>query len=80
MFTVHKIIQERRFVALEKNKKYKNKLVKLAILPKDFPLLRRDLHMFNVNNSSQFPDLDGLTRHLEWRYSWFTDEKQSREL
>ena len=76
MFTVHKIMEGKRFVALEKNKKYKNKLVKLSILPKDFPALRKDLHMFNVNYSSQFPDLDGLTKHLEWRYSWFTDEER----
>jgi hypothetical protein len=74
MFTVHKIVDQNRFIALEENKKYSGKLIKLEILPKDFAPLRKDLNMFNVNHSSQFPDLDGLTRHLEWRYSWFTDE------
>lgn len=76
MFTVHKIINKKRFIALEKNAKYKNKLIKLTILPKDFAPLRKDLHIFNVNQSSQFPDLDGLAKHLEWRYSWFADENR----
>jgi hypothetical protein len=75
MFTVHKIVEGTRFVALEKNKNYKGKLVKLRILPADFAQLRKNLQMFNVNHATQFPDLDGLTKHLEWRYSWFTDEK-----
>lgn len=75
MFTVHKIVDQKKFVALEKNRKYKNQLIKLEILPKAFASLRKDLHMFNINYLSQFPDLDGLTKHLEWRYSWFADEK-----
>jgi hypothetical protein len=75
MFTVHKIVDQKRFVALEKNSQYKNQLIKLEILPKSFAPLRKDLDMFNINHLSQFPDLDGLTKHLEWRYSWFADEK-----
>jgi hypothetical protein len=77
MFTVHKIIDKKRFIALEKNNKYKHKLTKFIIPPRNFASLRKDLHMFNINYSSQFPDLDGLSHHLEWRHSWFNDEKQS---
>lgn len=74
LFTAHKIVEKKRFVALEKNKKYMSKLTKLTILPKDFATLRKNLHMFNVNHSSQFPDLDGLAKHLQWRFSWSKDE------
>lgn len=77
VFTAHKVVNGKRFVALETNGKYRRKLCKLRILPKDFAALRKDLNMFNVNHAALFPDLDGLTRHLEWRFSWFDDEARS---
>ena len=77
VFTAHKLLENKRFVALEKNKYHKHKLTKLVIQPENFARLRKDLHMFNVNHMSQFPDLDGLARHLEWRYSWYDDEEHA---
>jgi hypothetical protein len=38
---------------------------RLTQLPKNIASLRKDLDMFHVNHSSQFPDLEGLTKHLE---------------
>jgi hypothetical protein len=74
-FTAHKIIDDTKFIALDRNKNYKKKLVKFIVSPKHFAALRKDLHMFNVNAASQFPDIDGLCTHLEWRYMWYADEK-----
>ena len=75
VFTAHKIVDGKRFIALEKNKTYKDRLFKLKILPNDFAPIRKELQIFGVNAASLFPDLDGLSKHLEWRYSWYRDEK-----
>jgi len=76
VFTVHKIVEEKRCVALEKNKNYRLKLVKLLIPAEKFGPLRKALHIFGINDSSQFPDLDGLCKHLQWR---FFDDAGARE-
>lgn len=76
IFTAHKIMFSKSFVALEKNKVYEDRLFKVEIFPKDFARLRKELQVFNVNAASQYPDLDGLCKHLEWRYFWYPDEKR----
>lgn len=74
IFTVHKIVDNKRFVSIEKNKNYKAKLTKLIIPPNKFAKLRKELHMYNVNASTLFPDIDGLCKHLQWRYTKMADE------
>jgi hypothetical protein len=74
VFTVHKIVSGKRFVPLEKNRDYKNKLEKIVIPPEHFSNIRKDLHIHNINAVSLFPDIDGLCKHLEWRYSKYKDE------
>jgi hypothetical protein len=74
VFTVHKLIDGKRFVALEKNRSYTGKLVKLVISPADFPSLRAELDMLSANAALLFPDLDGLCAHLCWRYTKLEDE------
>ncbi len=74
VFTVHKIVDNKRFVAIEKNKNYKSKLTKLIIPPNKFAKLRKELHMYNVNASTLFPDIDGLCKHLQWRYAKMPNE------
>ena len=66
-FTVHQIIDE--WVALDKNTQYKGKRKKLIIDKKSFSTIRRDLNRLGINHASMFPDLDGLCKHLQWKYT-----------
>lgn len=75
VFTVHKLIDGKRFIPLEENSRYKSKLVKIIIPPSAFPSLRRDLDMLNANAALLFPDLDGLGSYLTWRYTKLKDER-----
>ena len=75
VFTVHRLIdRSSNFIALDKNIRYRKKLMKLIVPPDAFPGIRKDLNMFNVNAASVFPDLDGLCSHLSWRYTKLRDE------
>lgn len=74
VFTVHKLINEERFIPLEKNKLYKEKLIKLRIPPTAFPIMRKELHRLGANAALLQPDLDGLCSHLQWRYTSLADE------
>jgi hypothetical protein len=75
VFTVHKLMSDSgNFVALNKNRRYKKKLMKLIVPPEAFPGIRKDLNMFNTNAALLFPDLDGLCCHLSWRYTKLKDE------
>jgi hypothetical protein len=72
-FTIHRPIGK-ELVALEKHPRYEKKLVKLIVPHSAFPSIRQELHMFNANWKSLFPDLDGLCRHLSWRHTKLEDE------
>lgn len=69
IFTVHRMLKSEGFVALESNARFSERLVKFTIPPPGFSDIRKHLHGCGVNNFSLFPDLDGLCRHLEWRYT-----------
>jgi hypothetical protein len=68
LFTVHKVMKGETLVALEKNAHFTNRLIKFVVSPSSFSLLRKQLNGCGVNYFSLFPDLDGLCKHLEWRY------------
>ena len=79
VFTVHRLQKpgsdkKFKFVPLEKNRNYKNKLVKFVVPPSAFASIRTELNMMNANAALLFPDLDGLCSHLSWRYSKLRDE------
>jgi len=57
-----------RFVKLESNIAYKNRLVRIPIPWGYFKNLREDLMANGVSSLSLFPDLDGLAAHLVRRY------------
>ena len=61
-------------IKFETNKEFKDKLTKVIIPHKEFSIIRKQLHVLGVNNSTIFPDIDGFCRHLEWRYSRYSDE------
>lgn len=74
VFTVHKLIGNKIFIPLEKNRLYKNKLVKFIVPPSAFGSIRKELNMLGTNAALLFPDLNGLCIHLLWRYTKLQDE------
>jgi hypothetical protein len=74
IFTIHKLIDGKRFIALNKNKLYVPKLVRIIIPPDKFASIRQELNMLNANAALFFPDLDGLSSYLTWRYTKLEDE------
>jgi hypothetical protein len=73
VFTCHKRTKEGKFVRLESNTSFKDRLVKVQIAAAQFASLREGLMANGVSSLSLFPDLDGLAAHLERRY--FHDAK-----
>ncbi|MCL2154195.1 MAG: FRG domain-containing protein [Leptospirales bacterium] len=78
LFTVHEI-NNGEVIYLEDNQGYKDKLTKITIKNNHFAQIRKKLQMLGVNNSTIFPHIDGLCKHLEWRYSFYKDEKRGCE-
>ena len=66
-FTAHALTQEAKFVPLEKNKFYSDKLTKLVIPANSFAHLRFDLDILGINRAFVFSDLDGLAQHIGWQ-------------
>ena len=76
-FTLHRYVtKQKRFIALNHIPRYKKRLDKLHIPAEAFPRLRRELGRCGFNESSLFGDVDGLCRHLEWKYSLLPDERE----
>jgi hypothetical protein len=76
-FTLHRYIaKQKRFIALNHIPRYKKRLEKLYIPAEAFPRLRHELGRCGFNASSLFGDIDGLCRHLEWKYSYLPDERE----
>jgi hypothetical protein len=66
-FTLHKYnSNEKRFIPLEKHRIYKNSLVKIKIPNVSLTSIKADLDSCGINQSSLFPDLDGLCDYLNW--------------
>jgi len=68
-FTAHSYSKSAgRFVTLETNNKIKSKLTEIEIpteAKKDF---LRKLDMFGINSRTIFPDVNGLSLQLNWKY------------
>lgn len=76
LFTIHKINKNGKMINFETSREFKDKLTKAIIPYGQFASIRKQLHLLGVNNSTIFPDIDGFCRHLEWSYSFFSDDKQ----
>jgi hypothetical protein len=74
IFTIHKIVKDDKFIPLKIISRFKNKLTKILISPKDFPSLRKQLQVLGINYFAAYPDIDGLCSHLEWRHFKYDDE------
>jgi len=68
VFTCHKRMTDGRFIPLNKNKSYKQKLVKVNIPAASFRNIKEQLEACGVHRLILFPDLDGLAGYLEGRY------------
>ena len=67
-FTCHKLNPNNKFLRLENQGKYKDKLYR-ALIPQDsFKEIRIELNKLGVNSNTVFPDMAGLCRHLEWKH------------
>ncbi|HOI25723.1 MAG TPA: FRG domain-containing protein [Caldisericia bacterium] len=76
-FTAHKWDSKKnKFYKFETMKKYLNKLTKIVIPRSQFSNFRYNLDQFGINQSVVFPDLDGLCAHIQWRYTFLSDEKK----
>lgn len=75
-FTVHKyIVNQSRFIPLEKITRLKKSLEKIIIPPKRFPYLRSELCRCGINSALLFPGLDGLCSYIQWLNSISEDEE-----
>ncbi|KOP36543.1 hypothetical protein AKO67_19180 [Flavobacterium sp. VMW] len=69
-FTAHRYSKtDNQFVTLEKNINLKSHLTEIEIPAQLKKELLRKLSMFGVNNQTIFPDVNGLSLHLNWKYS-----------
>jgi hypothetical protein len=74
IFTAHRMMKKEGFVALDKNKRFRERLIKFVVEALAFPEIRKHLDGCDVNRSTLYPDLVGLCNHLEWRYTKLPDE------
>lgn len=79
VFTVHKINEENKVIRFETNRRFGAKLTKVIVPHSEFARLRKQLHILGVNYATVFPDIDGYCKHLEWRYSKYSDEIKASE-
>ena len=75
IFTVHKFMEnKKKFIALQKNRRYYKKLSKILIDPNSFHTIRFELDRCGIHASSLFPDLEGVAKRLTWKYTLSGDE------
>jgi hypothetical protein len=68
-FTIHKYIKSNdRFVALNKNSIYKDRIYKITISNQLRENLLLRLDRLGVNSFSIYPDLEGLSTFLSWKH------------
>ena len=57
------------FIPLEVNSVMTDRLIRIKIDASDAVSLRRELDVIGVNESTMYPSLDGVCKHLEWRFT-----------
>lgn len=68
-FTAHKYsTKNKKFVTLETNSRIKTKLTEIEIPAKIKLDILNKLSMFGINNRTIYPDINGLSMHLNWKY------------
>jgi len=65
IFTIHNINNN---IPLEDDDSFKGKLIQYVINNRNEDQILEELHVMNINESTIYPDLQGLCKHLKWRY------------
>jgi len=69
-FTIHKIDENEIVIPLNEQEEFKGRLIKFLI-PNGLRIdALEGLDIMGINDYSLFPDLEGLSRYLEWKYFW----------
>lgn len=67
-FTAHKYLDDKsKFIPIDKNVKYKTKLIKIIIPGKQFNGFKEQLDRCGINDATLFADLDSLCRYVAWK-------------
>jgi len=71
-FTVHKRNNSDgwKFVPFERNKFYQDRLIKIEINKKFFKKFRKILSTMGVDESTIFPDINWMCKHIAWSQLW----------
>jgi len=77
-FTFHRINDGEKFIPLERNKNYADKLDSVIISCKHKPLIRKQLDRCGVNHAVVYPGLEGVAQFIEWDYTIDKDEESTR--
>ena len=74
-FTVHGFVENgSRFVPMQRLPRLEVKLTKFIISGDSFAGLRSSLDRCGINAASLFPDIDGISRDIVWKFSILDDE------
>ncbi len=75
IFSIHGYSEEFGiYLKLEEQPNYYSRLVKFIIPSDIFWKIRYDLDILGINKMSLFPDLDGVSKYVEWLHINYTDE------
>lgn len=67
-FSIHQYLDGKdHFVPLEKNSRFKSKLIKLLIPLRHASGILEDLDLCGINSATLFPDLDGVSDYINWK-------------
>lgn len=74
-FSVHQQNEDCRWIPMQEQPAFRERLDRIEIDPHDFTNLRFTLDRCGINRAAMFPDLDGLCSYLTWSYSLDEDER-----
>ncbi len=75
VFTLHGYDEDKEgFVPMEGHKPYCDRLTKIIIPAVSFCDIRYQLDRCGINESTMFPGIGGLCRHIEWFHALLEDE------
>lgn len=67
-------IENGKFRPIEDIPRFEERLLRITVEPEYFPAMRLYLDRLGVNAATLFPDLDSVTRYLEWVHTTLPDE------
>jgi len=79
IFTCHQRLPKGKFIPLEANPNFRPRLVKFVVPARRFSAIRDQLYSCGVTDVALFPDLDGLSRFLQYRYFHQSDAARVRQ-